>query len=94
MRSALTMPLSRLFSQDDAADAAIDNLERATARARERRGPQVSNEDQYMRYQELSQDPTKLFDFVRRSINSSDPEKVRRGAVNYLSEMRNRFGGE
>lgn len=71
----------------------MDRLEEATSRVRARRGPSVSDEQQYQRYMELSQSPTMLFDFVSRSVNSTDPEKVRRGAVNYLNEMRKRFGG-
>lgn len=70
----------------------MERVENAAAVVRNRRGPMVDDQEQFMRYNELKQNPTKLFDFVARSLNTNDPEKLRNGTARYLSEMQSRFG--
>lgn len=76
----------------DAAARAVGNLERATLNVRSRAVPPVPDEAEYVRYQTLKMEPTKLFDFVRRGMGTTDPDRIQRGAAEYLTEMRKRFG--
>lgn len=75
-----------------AADAAFGNLEAATTKAREFTNEPVPDDVQYIRYRELVQQPSKLYDFVAKSLNTRDPASVQEGAAQYLEEMRKRYG--
>ena len=87
------MNLNKLTNPYQAANLAMDKLEAASSQVRANRSPVVDDQTQFVRYQELSQDPSKLFDFVARSLNTKDPDKVREGASRYVTEMQRRFGG-
>ena len=87
------MNLNKLTNPYQAANLAMDNLEAASSKARANQTPVVDDQTQFVRYQELSQQPGKLFDFVARSLNTKDPDKVQAGAASYISEMQRRFGG-
>jgi hypothetical protein len=84
---------NKLTNPNEAANMAMDRLEEATSMARAKRGPVVDDQTQFVRYQELSQDPVRLFDFVARSLGTRDPDKLRAGTQSYLAEMQRRFGG-
>lgn len=75
-----------------AADTAFGNMEKATTKAREFVAPSVPDDVQYMRYTQLAQQPSKLYDFVARSLNTREPSRVQEGAAEYLTEMRKRYG--
>lgn len=56
--------------------------------------PKVPDDVQYTRYRRLLNNPVELFAFVQKGLNTKDPDRLQRGAREYLSEMQKRFGGE
>lgn len=70
---------------------AFEQIDQATLASRQRDDGGIDENLQYRRYMAVRNDPARLYRFVAESLGTKNPDQIRRGAAEYLTDMEERY---